>query len=202
MTYLERYLKIRGLFDEQIATRYDTPITGVISCHSLNSFFLDDTMSNSVDLLYEEYIEENGEEAANEYDSDHGEYILGFKKNKEGLWVEDKDEPISLIYYTDRTDIQILHSRFIKIGCRPCSPCYPGQADLDSSGGTLVAYCVSPEDTGESYSIKGIIHQEMLFIEKIPRDDLPLYVSHKWETEMGREFFAHRFKEKTHERQV
>jgi len=196
MTYLEKYLEMIGLSEKQIAARYNTPTTGVISCHSLDCFILDAIMLHGIDLLYEEYIKENGQDAADDYYSDHGEYILGFKKNKEGLWVENKDEPLSLIYYTDRTDIQVLHSRFIKIGCQQCSPCYPGQADLDSSDGTLVAYCVSPEDTNESFSIKGIIHREMLFIEKISHKDLPLYVTHKWETKEGRSFFEQRFKMK------
>lgn len=44
------------------------------------------------------------------------------------------------IYNRDTFTIQVAWSRWTKEDCRWCSPCYPGQGDLKSDDGDVVAY--------------------------------------------------------------
>lgn len=63
------------------------------------------------------------------------------------VWVEVKDGPnsYSAMYNKSGYTIQVTWSKWIFQDARWCSPCYPGQADLNSDGGGVVAYQLPPE---------------------------------------------------------
>lgn len=127
------------------------PVTGVINANSLSAEAISDEFwGNGIDLSFEEYIQEHGEDAAEEYEANGDEtYLCGFYKKEEGpdagKYVPDPDAPCSAILSTDRNVIQVVRSNWIVKDARWCSPCYPGQADLDSTDGGVVAYSV-PQD--------------------------------------------------------
>jgi len=128
--------------------------TGVISIHSVNEYLIDKIFNDGIDLDYEAYIEENGEDAAEDYETQNPTVILGFKKDKEGLWDVDTDAEYSLKYNGDCCTIQVVHSKYIKTGCHHCSPCYPNQANLDTDYGSLIAYSLSYADMSLSAILK------------------------------------------------
>ncbi|RKY82664.1 hypothetical protein DRQ07_00645 [candidate division KSB1 bacterium] len=122
------------------------PVTGVISIHSVNDFLIDEIFNNGIDLDYEAFIKEYGEDKAEEYEMQEPEILLGFKKNNENLYDIDKEAEYSLIYDGHFCAIQVVHSKWVKTNCSMCSPCFPNQADLDTDHGNLIAYSLSPED--------------------------------------------------------
>lgn len=128
---------------------YKKKRTGVISIHSVSDSFIEDLYDNGIDLEYEAFIEEYGEEKAEEYEMQEPEILLGFKKNNEGKYDIDEEADYSLIYDAHFCAIQVVRSKWIKDNCAGCSPCFPNQADLDTDHGSLVAYSLSPEDISE-----------------------------------------------------
>ena len=128
-----------------------TPVTGVISVHSVSEFLIEDIFNNGIDLDYEAYIEENGDdqETIDMYEMQEPEILLGFVKGSDGKYDVDKDAEISLIYNGSFNTIQVVRSKYIKMGLRPCSPCFPGQADLDTNDGNLWAWSLDKEDISE-----------------------------------------------------
>lgn len=138
-------------------------LTGVISIHSVHENVLDEIFNNGIDLDYENFVEENGEEAAEDYEADSPTIILGFKKNEEGLYDIDPEAEYSLIYNGGNCTVQIVHSRHMKTNCCFCSPCYPNQGDLDSNSGDVAAYCLdidSISDDAPAVAKTGIIRIE------------------------------------------
>lgn len=127
-------------------------LTGVISIHSVNEWLLEDIFDNGIDLEYEAFIEEYGEEKAEKYEMQEPEILLGFKKNNEGKYDIDEEADYSLIYDAHFCVIQVVRSKWIKDNCAGCSPCFPNQADLDTDHGNLVAYSLNPEDISEFIS--------------------------------------------------
>jgi hypothetical protein len=132
-------------------------VTGVIQANNVSSEAVsDEFMGNGIDLTYEEYIEENGEDAAEDYESNgDSTYLCGFYKKEEGPdkgeYVPDPDASVSAIFRADSNVIQVVRSKWIVRDARWCSPCYPGQADLDSTGGGVEAYTL-PEDWFDEYT--------------------------------------------------
>ena len=125
-------------------------VTGVFNGNSLSGDFLDEIICNGISLNYEAYIKENGEESSDDYCSDGDTYILGMVKNKEtGLYDEDKTADITAIYNTNHNIVQVTHSKWVFEDARWCSPCYPMQADMESVGGGVCGYSVSPDDFNE-----------------------------------------------------
>lgn len=124
-------------------------LTGVYSGNSLSGDFLDEIICNGVNLDYEAYIEENGEDSADDYMESGDTYLLGFKKDENGLWDVDTDAEISAKYNSNENTVQIVHSRYVLTDARMCSPCYPNQGDADSIGGGVVCYAVDSENVNE-----------------------------------------------------
>lgn len=125
-------------------------VTGVIQANNVNPETVSDELMDGIDLSYEEYIAENGEDAAEDYmDNGDNTYLCGFYKKEEGpdagKYVLDPDAEVSAIFSTNRNVIQVVRSKWIVRDARWCSPCYPGQADLDSTDGGVVAYTL-PKD--------------------------------------------------------
>lgn len=47
------------------------------------------------------------------------------------------------VFNPDSNTVQVVRSCYA-VHCRPCSPCFPGQGDVDSDG-SLFAYCLPPK---------------------------------------------------------
>jgi hypothetical protein len=114
----------------------ETPITGVINNNSVE--FLNDEIfsSNSIDLDYEEFLSENPtEEEIEFYESDNSTYLIGdWLKDDNGKYYPDQTGEYAAI--TGEIYTQVVFSKVTK-RVRLCSPCYPGQGDLDSDGDYL-----------------------------------------------------------------
>ena len=123
----------------------EIPTTGVISNNSVE--FLNDELYSGIDLDYENWLKEN----VNEEDLDYYEsgpdttYLLGD-------WLKDEEDK----YYPDPAGeyaaicgeiyTQVVFSKYTK-KCALCSPCYPGQGDLDSEG-EFLAYTLPADLIG------------------------------------------------------
>ena len=123
-----------------------TPLTGVININNVHPEVIDDIFNNGIDLDYEGFIEEYGEGASDDYEYQNPTILLGFKKDSESKYDIDKDAKYSIKYNGDSATIQVVNSQYIKLALRPCSPCYPNQADLESDDGMLFAYSLKKED--------------------------------------------------------
>jgi len=108
-------------------------LTGV---HNGNDIEHWDDLYNGIDLGYEEHIkncEQYQDEEQCDCDLETGTTLLGGWILKNGLYEPDTDSEYSAIYNPDENTIQVLHSKYM-IRCNMCSPCYPNQVDVDSTG--------------------------------------------------------------------
>jgi hypothetical protein len=133
----------------------EIPITGVLNNNGVE--FLNEEIfhQNSVNLTFETWVKANNpsEEEIEIYEGDNDVYLIGsWKKDSEGYgyYVPDESGEYSAIVRESVT--QVIWSRFTK-RCALCSPCYPGQGDLDSDGDYL-AYCLPDDVMGVSYDKK------------------------------------------------
>lgn len=123
----------------------ETPITGVETNNRIE--FLTDEIysSNSINLTSETWVKEERpsieEQEDYEWSNDQTFLIGSWKKDSDGLYIPDQTGEYSAIVGEIYT--QVVWSRTTK-KCALCSPCYPGQADLDSTG-EFLAYCL-PDD--------------------------------------------------------
>ena len=120
----------------------EVPTTGVLSIHSINwdaYLFIDEVCLTCEEMYKElesdhecEYGEDCNCADFIECDSSHdkiiGDWILD---TKTGLYEVDKNGEFAAI--VRESTIQVVYSKYIARGA-PCSPCYAGQIDLDSSG--------------------------------------------------------------------
>lgn len=123
----------------------EIPITGVETNNRIE--FLTDEIysSNSINLTFETWVKEERpsieEQEDYEWSNDQTFLIGSWKKDSDGLYIPDQTGEYSAIVGEIYT--QVVWSRTTK-KCALCSPCYPGQADLDSTG-EFLAYCL-PDD--------------------------------------------------------
>ena len=110
------------------------PITGVLANNSACQF-ISDEMYNGINLTWEEYKESedfNQDDDDFMYSFNDDTYLIGdWIKDKEGLYTHDPNGEYAAIVRESVTQV-VFSIHFKK--CALCSPCYPGQADLDSSG--------------------------------------------------------------------
>lgn len=136
----------------------DTPITGVISNNDISQF-LSDEMYNMIDLTYEEfadevngdenYTEDEKEEILSNYESDGDTYLIGgWKQDENGLYEPDQSSEYSAIIRYDVTQVVwSQHTTHAPL----CSPCYPGQADVNPDyDGEYLAYTL-PHEAFQKY---------------------------------------------------
>jgi hypothetical protein len=125
----------------------NTPITGVINTNKPE--WLHEDMYNGIDLDFEEHLKECKNEYHDDcYFNDETTYLIGFKfDEKSGKYEVDYDAEYSAIVSQIYT--QIVHSKTIKENVGLCSPCFPGQADLDSKG-NFKAYDLPKDVYGEN----------------------------------------------------
>lgn len=119
----------------------EIPVTGVISNHTPE--WLYDESYNAIDLDYESFLteiendtslsEDEKQDAIDGYESmgDSTLLIGDWTTDSDGLYIPDESGEYSAIMRESVT--QIVWSKYTKRGAL-CSPCYPGQVDLDSEG--------------------------------------------------------------------
>lgn len=123
----------------------DTPVTGVRSNNNIPWLYEELQSGNEIDLDYEEYVRElelqglSDEEMENElefYESSDATYLIGgwILDTNTNQYEVDENSEYSAIVRSEVT--QIVWSKTVKTGAL-CSPCYPGQVDLDSTGDYL-----------------------------------------------------------------
>jgi hypothetical protein len=123
----------------------ETPITGVETNNRIE-FLSDEIYSpDAINLTFETWVKEERpsieEQEDYEWSNDQTFLIGSWKKDSDGLYIPDQTGEYSAIVGEIYT--QVVWSRTTK-KCALCSPCYPGQADLDSTG-EFLAYCL-PDD--------------------------------------------------------
>jgi len=126
------------------------PITGVINNY-FAEWLTEESIYNSIDLDLESHITECSECQNDQYCEamEYWEYsdtfLLGdwILDTNTGLYEPDPQGDYSAIYHVDSNTTQVVYSKYLK-KCALCSPCYPGQGDLDTTGDYL-AYDLPPE---------------------------------------------------------
>lgn len=135
----------------------EQPVTGVLSNHNIEWLFDEVCYEGSIDLGYEDYIaayegdidSEDYQKYLDAWESDPSNTILIGQWIKEGdQYVPDPKGEFSAIVREDVT--QVVLSTWVMRGAL-CSPCYPGQVDLDSDG-DFVAYILPPEILGGNWN--------------------------------------------------
>jgi hypothetical protein len=119
-------------------------ITGVIQNNNVE--FLSEDIYKGIDLDYEKYVKEHPDEEDIDWESDNDTYIIGsWKKGEDGKYEPDKENG-EYAAIVDEIYTQVVWSKFTK-RCNLCSPCYPGQGDLDSEG-IYLTYTLPPDLIG------------------------------------------------------
>ena len=118
---------------------YNCPECGGASLPSLNV----DTDGEGERICMEcnETFEVDEDELFDMY-CEHEEKLLGdWKKNSEGLWEPDTTKEFAAIVTSSTFNcVQVVWSKYTREVRAMCSPCFPGQADLDSGAGNILCY--------------------------------------------------------------
>ena len=139
----------------------ESPVTGVIHNHSAEWLIEEIYNPNSIDLVWEEHqldCEEYQETGYCGCGTSQGGMLIGaWRLTPDGYEPDESGEYSAIVreVYT-----QIVHSRYVTRAAL-CSPCYPGQADLDTSGAYL-AYTLPPDMFGEFAEVTLTIQGKML----------------------------------------
>ena len=105
---------------------------GVINNRSA-SFLIEEINDSGIDIDFQEHLKECKSEYHDEcYQNDSPTVIIGFVLNPQtGKYDPDPDAEYSAIVGEVYT--QVMASKY-KTQCNVCSPCYPGQNNLDDPG--------------------------------------------------------------------
>lgn len=125
----------------------EVPITGVTDINAPEWLF-DDVDSHGIDLGYEEHLRECNKEFHDDcYDPGcDTTHLIGYKKDVKGDYVPDPETEYSAIVNGGAGTVQVTRSKWVSRAAL-CSPCYPGQGDLENSGDYL-AYTFPPDVWG------------------------------------------------------
>jgi hypothetical protein len=114
----------------------EEPVTGVIQNNNVE--WLNDETMNGINISFEEWYDNLSEEEKelgdenSTYEENSDTYLIGdWIKDEQGKYEPDKTGEYAAI--TSETNTQVVWSKFTK-RCALCSPCYPGQGDLDTPG--------------------------------------------------------------------
>jgi hypothetical protein len=118
----------------------DMVTTGVHSANDVEGWMFEE---NGIDLWLLDHIrlEHEGNAEACECDCmEQGTTLYGsWKLDKAGKYEPDTDKEYAAIYSPDFNTVQVVHSH-VAVSCRRCSPCFPGQGDVDAPGDDYLAY--------------------------------------------------------------
>ena len=136
------------------------PRVGVMSGHSLQSWFFEDMYRDCIDLTYEEFVNDLREQGMSDqdienetefYECDESTYLFGsWKKNADGKYEIDKTGEFAGTYNSGTNIVCVEWSKHTK-KCHHTSPCYMMAngdgpcGDLDTSGDAVIAYCLPDE---------------------------------------------------------
>jgi len=109
------------------------------------------------ELLNQGLEEDEAEEQANDfvdnewmYDSCGTDQLYGsWLQDEQDKYYPDPDGEYAMIYDSNNNIYQVVYSKFA-IKSYHCSPCYPGQGDIDTEG-ELIAYCLPPDMMDERW---------------------------------------------------
>lgn len=141
------------------------PVTGVISLNDVSQFVCDE-IDNGINLTAEAAEKEYRQDHYNHYhhkpnaismqkfwdqweDTPDDEWIIGdWIKDNDGLYDADREHGEYAAIVREST-IQVVWSKYVTKTKNLCSPCYPGQADVqsgkDEDDGQFLAYNLPPE---------------------------------------------------------
>lgn len=127
----------------------ETPVTGVV--HNANPEWLIEEVyyGDAINLDFEEHCKECDEEYHDDCWMDNGSetYLVGsWKQDDDGLYEPDQSGEYSAIMGEVYT--QVVWSKYTS-RCALCSPCYPGQGNLDQQG-EFLTYDLPPEVWGDN----------------------------------------------------
>lgn len=138
----------------------DTPITGVVL--SNNPEFLYEDAFEGIELDFELHLLKCKNEYHDEcYQNDEETYLIGFKKvesknENKPMFVINQEAEYSAI--VEPTYTQIVRSKWVS-RTTLCSPCFPGQGDLDTEGNFL-AFTLPPDIFGSAEHLPIIEYAE------------------------------------------
>ena len=128
-----------------VTVNSEVPTTGVPNSND-PEFLYEEAFRSGIDINFEEHCKEcKNEYHDNCWMDDEPTYLIGFKKNEKGEHVLDEKAEYSAIVGQQET--QVLRSGYVS-RVTLCSPCFPGQGDLDTPG-EFLAYNLPPEMWGE-----------------------------------------------------
>ena len=115
---------------------FDNPTTGVLSINDIAFEWLYDdcTCLTCEEIIKEIELDNSIEDKESELDflecdSSHTRIYGEWLKDDKGLYYPNPDGEFAFI--ENESTIQVVHSIYITHKCKPCSPCYPGQLDVD-----------------------------------------------------------------------
>ena len=122
-------------------------VTGVTSANNIKWEIVENEICLTCEEIYEEF--ENGDPECDygegchcedfvECDSSHDKIFGDWKKNEEGKYEPDENGEFSAIIR--ESEIQVVWSKYTAKNRQLCSPCFPGQVDLDSGNGSFTGY--------------------------------------------------------------
>jgi hypothetical protein len=131
----------------------DFPITGVMRC---TQAVWEDAYNQGVDLSFDQfekdYIDEHGcpppDEVCECIEIDEPVFLLGdWEEQPDGNWdykprCEGKGFAAILGWLGGAPIVTVVWSETVRTVLSMCSPCCPGQADLDSGAGEILAYAL------------------------------------------------------------
>lgn len=120
----------------------EIPVTGVLSSNSIAWEWVNDDTCLTCEDIYkdiqeDESIDEDDKESECDSvgcDSAHTKIMGDWIKDSNGKYIPDETGEFSAII--NESTVQVVWSKFTTTG-NLCSPCYPGQVDLDSKGDYL-----------------------------------------------------------------
>jgi hypothetical protein len=132
----------------------DMPVTGVLSVHDVEWEWINDEIcitckSIQKEIESDESMDEDKKEEELEFlecDSSHEKIMGNWLQDKQGKYYPNPNGEYAAII--NETTIQVVYSKFTARGPL-CSPCYPGQVDLNhnsnDSTGEFIGYTLPKE---------------------------------------------------------
>lgn len=127
--------------EEFVSKFYDCPECGGTSLPPLNV----DTDGEGERICMEcNEVFEVDEDELFDLMCEHEEKLIGdWKKDDDGYYIPDEEKEFAAIQTSSSFNcVQVVWSKFTTNVRAMCSPCFPGQADLDSGDGYILAYCL------------------------------------------------------------
>ncbi len=162
------------------------PIPGVINT-TVPEYLLDEIDSHGIDIGFEEHCKECTKQSHEGcYEAGAGTtYLLGYKKDLKGDYVPDPNAEFSAIVNVDEITTQITRSKWVSKTAL-CSPCYPGQGDLENSGENI-AYTLPPSIWGNHDHLQ--INELSVALEAIREIYVALFDTDLDTVDFAEEFF-------------